>query len=103
MKVKITYNTDPRTIEEFAELHDLTMEVRERPVALQKHGRFTASFEKSEIKDGGLLIGLYGNGNTPEEAIAGYGKQISGKLLVINAYGDPVKRKEILVPEFVYE
>ena len=99
MKINITYNEDPKTLEEFAELHNLTMWVRERSLGLQHFGRFLASFEDSDVKDGSVLIGSYGNGNTPEEAIADYSCQIQDKLLVIDAYGP--NRREIWVPSFI--
>lgn len=76
-------------LEEFATRHGLQMEVNERS---RKdlgddwpHGRFYASFKDAEIKDGCVLISTFGNGTTPEEAIAEYAKRILGQRLVIDA------------------
>jgi hypothetical protein len=98
MKIKFIPNNDAKNIKQFADEHHLTMEVRERSVALRHNGRYFASFEKTDVKDGSVLISSYGNGNTPEEAIKNYASQIENKLLVVNAHGP--NRKEIWVPKF---
>ena len=80
------------SIEEFAELHDLTMVVNEREwVSPIDSRRFYAHFEGIEIKDGSVLISEFGNGVTPELAIQNYAKEINGKLLVFHAMGDDRK------------
>ena len=101
MNVNIYVNTDPKTIEEFADHYRLTMEVRERSLSLHYLGRYMASFEDAEVKDGSVLISTFGNGDTPEEAISDYARQIEGKLMVIDAFKP--NRNEIWVPEFVKE
>lgn len=86
------------TIEEFADKHNLIMEVRERNVPENDPSRFYAQFKNSELTHGRcFLIGAYGNGATEEEAINNYIKEISQKTMVFNAT-DAAKRKEILVP-----
>lgn len=95
--MKITVHELPRmTVEEFADLHDLEMEVRER---FSEDGpyRFYAHFSETEESRGGLLVGVYGDGGSPEEAIANYAKAISGKLLVVQPFS-PEGRKKISVP-----
>ncbi|GAF90278.1 unnamed protein product [marine sediment metagenome] len=72
------------TIEEFAERHNLIMEIRDRGLK-SEHPRYYASFKNSEIEGDGVLIGAYENGETEEEAIQGYAKRISEETLVINA------------------
>ncbi len=57
---------------------------------------FYADFDYVEIKDGGILIGAYGNSATPEEAIRDYYKKIVGKRLVFHAM-DPEYRRECVV------
>lgn len=95
--MRIKRNFQPRsTIEQFAEMHGLTMEIRERSKDLWGNGRFIASFEHCEEKGDGVLIGAYGNGNTEEEAIEDYGRRISGKMIVLNA--STQVRKEMRVP-----
>ncbi len=83
-------------LEEFADQHGLTMVIREcLPGPDPK--RFYACFKNAEVKnDDSMLGGKSGNGETPEEAMADYGKQISGKLLIIDA--GTAERREIYVP-----
>ncbi len=84
------------TIEEFADSHHLTMVVRERRLPVGNPSRYYASFEAAEVKGDGVLIGTYGNGSTPEEAIANYANEITLKTLVLDAMNDD--RREIPVP-----
>lgn len=63
-------------------------------------GRFTAQFDKGEIieKDKeGILIGLYGNGKSPQEAINDYCMKIVGQKIVFNAMNKE-RRQEFNVP-----
>lgn len=85
------------TIEEFAEKHGLTMVLTERRKQYIRvpHERWLAHFDNCETKDGCILSGTYGQGATTKEAIADYADKITGKLLVIDAYGD--NRREIWV------
>lgn len=96
------------TIEEFAELHNLTMDVTERGTediefCRKCHGgtawRYYAEFRHCEILDGHFLLSVCGNGNTPEKAMRDYARRISEQRLVIGAYIP--KRKEIDVPRLV--
>lgn len=86
------------SIEEFAETHDLVMEIHERT---DKDGldRYYAHFEDAEVSDSNFLIGAYGNGKTPEEAVVNYAEEISGKMIVVDAMSD--KRRNIIVPILV--
>jgi hypothetical protein len=90
----------PTTLEEFAELHGLTMEVRERSKRqMQFNGglsRYFASFDRVEVMEGGMLSCQSGNGDTPAEAIAAYLPTIVGQRIVVNAMRP--SRKEIDVP-----
>lgn len=94
MKIK-RYSLDRMTIGEFADMHNLTMEIRERHPR-DESDRFYAHFERAEVIQGGCLIGEYGNGRTEEDAIASYAESISGKRLAIGAY--TADRREIQVP-----
>jgi hypothetical protein len=91
------------TLKEFAELHDLVMEVGERPRWGWKDdsSRWHAGFRRTEVKGDGVLIGVSGNGPTPEGAIADYASKLPGETLVIDAYTD--RRREILVPDLIPE
>ena len=60
-----------------------------------KNARFYASFEDVEVKGRGVLIGAFGDGSTPEEAMEDYLKKIMGKVLVYRAMSE--YRKEVAV------
>jgi hypothetical protein len=94
--VKIERHDWPRaTIEEFAEANDLVMEIHERhPDA--SAAKFYAHFKNTDIKEGTMLRGGGGDGPTPEAAIHAYAREISTRLLVVNAFRPD--RREILVP-----
>jgi hypothetical protein len=62
----------------------------------QQNGRFVADFEYAEVKDDGMLVSIYGEGQSPIEALNDYVDQISGKTIVFDAAGN--KRQEHLVP-----
>jgi hypothetical protein len=94
--MKIEMRTIPTgTIEEFAEANGLTMVVGERDLPVGNPTRYYAEFDHSEIKDGCCLCSMYGNGSTPEEAIAEYAKNISMKRMVLYAMCN--ERREINV------
>lgn len=90
----------------FAEKHELTMKLIERTRTDLHHSfpwpdnRWCAYFENAEVKDGRMLIGLHGNGATKRDAMKDYARQISGKLLVINAFSTE-GRREVYVPELL--
>ena len=94
MKTKM-FELKRMTIDEFAEENGLTMEIHERS-AIDSPTRFYANFEGAEISEYPGLVGAYGNGATPDEAVDNYAEEISGKLVVIGAYTDG--RIEIPVP-----
>lgn len=80
-------------IEEFADKHDLKMEIGERQQYLcgNDEMRFWARFKGVEAKDyesSCILSGEHGNGRTPEAAINNYATKITGKLLVVDAKTD---------------
>jgi len=84
------------SIEEFAEENDLTMKVVERKHYDHKGQRFYAVFDGAEVKGDSVLMGLYGDGETEEEAIRSYAQVISGKTIVFNA--EKKYRLELDVP-----
>lgn len=78
------------------ELSDIT---QSNIVATRYHSqgsRWSAKLEGAEIKDKSMLVGAYGDGDSPAEAIADYADQIRGKTLVFGSYTD--NRKEFCVP-----
>lgn len=96
MKIEIK-RAERMTLQAFAEKHGLTMRVVERENHPDPMMRYYASFKGAETKDGRILCGEHGNGASPALAVVRYAKEISGKLLVIDA--DKKTRCEIRVPE----
>jgi hypothetical protein len=64
---------------------------------VEPSAQWYAHFESAELKQGGILIGVYGNGATPDEAIENYCREIAGKLIVFNAMKP--SRMEFTMPE----
>ena len=91
------HQLEEMTIEEFAENNNLIMEVHERDNP--KLPRCYAHFKHSEIKDGICLSGKFGDGETEQEAIRNYAKEISGQMLVIGAFSND--RRNIQVPRLI--
>lgn len=100
MKMKFELQPWPVTLDHFAKLNDLTMRVVEREDWQIRTGnsRYYAEFEGAEVKILNMLCGIYGNGDSFDEAIKDYIERILGDLLVINA-ADKEKRREIRVPK----
>src|SRR5206468_11205767 len=70
------------SLQQLADQFTLNLHVYER----DEGPRFYAAFENVETKAPGVLVGTYGNGNTPEEAVTDYARQLTDKVLVIRAY-----------------
>lgn len=84
------------TIEELADILGVNLVIRRYA---NQNNRYTAEFERTEIKiqkESVFFYGEHGTGKTPQEAISDYAKKIRGKWLVINAYSN--NRKEFGVP-----
>lgn len=81
-------------INEFADVIGADLIIRRYA---NQNNRFTCSFEDSEVMDGNLLRGTYGNGDSIDFAISDYTRQIRGKTIVFNAMRD--NRKEYQVPQ----
>jgi hypothetical protein len=98
--MRILYKTIPEnTIDKFADQYDLEMVIHERDREAGSPDRYYAHFHDAEVTDGAFLTRVFGNGATPEEAIAHYAKSISLKLLVIGAYTKD--RRDIKVPRLI--
>jgi hypothetical protein len=62
--------------------------------------RYYVQFEHANVMQGGCLIGKHGNGNTIDEAIKDYCREVSNCRI---AFGDyPSERKEIKFPKLVH-
>lgn len=94
MKVEI-HKLEKESIGKFADRHELVIEVRERDKSFWP-ARYYASFKRTEIKNGAMLTGVYGNGSTPSKAIRDYAERISRRLIVVDAMSE--NRREIWVP-----
>jgi hypothetical protein len=95
--MKTIFHTIPQMcIEAFADRNHLAMEINERKVSEGDPGRYYAQFLSTEVKEGGCLLGVFGNGPTPEDAIKDYARRISLRTLVWHA--NQKDRIEIDVP-----
>lgn len=65
-----------------------------------QNGRWLAEIENGEIKEPGVLVGKFGTGQTPEEAIEDYVQKIKGQTLVVNA--TTKYRKEFQIPQSLF-
>ncbi len=91
------------TLEQFADEHELTLQVTERGSETLKlpcvRHRWHAGFKGVEVKQRSCLMSIYGNGSTKEDAIDDYRQQLSEKSVVVDAYSS--KRRDIEVPRLV--
>ncbi len=95
--MKTTVNKQPRQkLSDFADQHGLEMIVNERPKKYSELPSFYANFARVEVKDGNFLRSTHGDGQTPEEAIEDYRRQISEQDLVFDAYRST--RRDIRAP-----
>ena len=95
MKIELT-QIDQITIEDFADKNSLVMEVKERPYPIGNPARFYAHFKNAKVQDGCMLITDFGDGKTPDDAIADYASKITLKTLVFNSFRP--NRFELQVP-----
>ena len=87
----------PIRFEDFAEKHGLRIKVVERGGNWTgTDGQYYAQFDGAEEKGVGVLISGYGDGKTPELAIASYRHRLRGLRLVFGAYTN--NRREIQCP-----
>ena len=82
-----------KSIEKFAQKHGLTW-----IYGTCEDGDEFVHFDAEILERQAVLVTKFGIGETIEEAKEDYARQISGKLLVVDAYDD--YRREIVVPEF---
>lgn len=92
MKIE-RHTLETMSIEEFAEKHDLTMEIRERKSVIKP---FCANFKGARLMYSNRVIGDFGEGITEQEAISNYANLISNGKLVFNLFLGKVP--EIQVP-----
>ena len=88
-----------KSIWEFADERDLTLEIHKRDAG--ETLPYYVGFADAEVKEGQVLCGVVGDGDTIGEAINDYAKQILGKILAIDAFGDG--RETVRVPKLRLE
>lgn len=98
--------TKPSTLTAFTDKHGLCIEINSRsPKAFGTRWtddmRWFAGFANCDVNYGSLLIPVYGQGTTPDAALADYAKRISDKRLVLNAFMED--RREIRIPALVHD
>jgi len=62
--------------------------------------KYYVQFEKADVMEGGCLASKYGNGNTIDEAIKDYCREVSNCRVAFGAYTN--ERKEIQFPKLVH-
>jgi hypothetical protein len=83
--MKIIYERVPvTTLQKFVEKNNLSILVSERKNPVDPTTRFYARIPHSEVSDGHVLRGVFGNGATEYEAIRNYVPEISGKRLKVD-------------------
>ena len=90
------------SLQDFADANGLTMVIMERPLLSGNPSRYYARFRHTALLGDGVLIGVYGNGATEEEAMRNYVTEISLKRILVSAH-DGKYEKEIWVPRLFYK
>ncbi len=85
-----------KEILDFEKEIEVELELKERAETLNLP-RYYVSFPGCEVIEGRFLYGNIGNGETMDEALADYAKQLSNKTIVFNAYTN--EREEIECPK----
>lgn len=91
MKIERYFISPPCSLEQFADQHELVLEIHERDIQTRECKlqppleRFYTSFNNVDIKDGACLVSVFGNGETEDEAILDFCAQIQGKQLIKDA------------------
>lgn len=88
-----------KEILDFEKELNVELEVNERPPSSGLY-RYYVSFNNTEVSEGSMLIGSFGNGSTIDEALQDYCKEIETKTIVLFARSD--KRREILCPKLIH-
>lgn len=89
------------SIYDFAEENGLSIVVTERKKPIGGASRYYARFNDVEIMEGGCLRSTFGDGATPESAIAAYAEAISLRRIAISAMQST--RRELETPRLTTE
>lgn len=79
------------TIHELADLFRIQLKICRRPNFTDTKMEWYSHLENVEVKDGAILIGVFGNGATIAEAVGDYVSRLQGKTVVVNAYSDDLR------------
>ncbi len=88
-----------KEITDFEKQINHTLNVNERPIH-SGLSRYYVSFKGCESIEGGHFVGYSGNGNTIDEALQDYCKQVSCRRMVFGAYTNG--RREITFPKLIH-
>lgn len=88
-------------LEDLEKEHGFKVEIHERgrDLAMFTGWRYFATAKNLEERGDGILIGISGNGNTPEDALRAFCDSIQGRRMVVNGYSD--KRSEFDAPHAI--
>lgn len=89
MAVHIIPNIVPPEPTDFVEWMEkvagVEIEVRDRGVGSASRNRYYAFAVNVEVKEGTTLRSAFGNGSTPQEAVADYAAELANERLVVGA------------------
>jgi len=88
-----------KEILDFEKELNLELVVNERPKSYNLP-IYWVSFEYAELMEHGTLCSAFGNGNTIDEAIQDYCKEIETKRMALHAYSD--ERREVVCPKLTH-
>jgi hypothetical protein len=88
-----------KEILDFEKENNLELIINERPSHFRLP-KYYASFKNTEVMENGCLSSEFGNGDTIDEAITNYGKNIECKRLAIDSHSD--YRREVVCPKFIH-
>lgn len=83
-----------KIIEALAKIEDVC-------ISADYNGNYHVCFDRSWVKDGSALKGIYGTGHTIEEAANDYLRQISGQRIFVE--GEPYRREFYVIEMQVKE
>jgi len=82
-------------LEDFARIINKTLDIHFVP---KRNPEWYCTFQRGDVKEGAMLCGIFGNGNSPNEALRAYAKKIKGTKMIFNA-GSKDYRQEYEIPE----
>lgn len=89
-------------IYEFADICNLNLVIKRRTNWHDPKSTWFSHFEYVDVKNGIMLTSTFGNGPTPQDAVADYCRVLQGKEIVLHAHV-PEYRKEFTFPAYVKE